>query len=118
LAAEDFRNVGFIIRKPAAGLRTGTQYLEVLRKHGFTTHVVMRCDSPEAVKMAVRRKMGVGILYKDVIAEDIKKAEFKVLTLPADAPAGKSVIVYHKTRPLSAPAAEFLKVLRTYRDKY
>jgi DNA-binding transcriptional LysR family regulator len=118
LAVEDLREVGFIIRKPVAGVRTGKQYLEVLRKHGFTTHVVMRCDSPEAVKMAARRQMGVGVLYKDVIAEETRKGEFKVLTLPADTSDCRSFIVYHKTRPLCAPDVEFLKLLRTYRDKY
>jgi DNA-binding transcriptional LysR family regulator len=118
LTAEDFRQVGFIIRKPAVGIKTGKEYLQVLRKHGFTTHIVMRCDSPEAVKMAVRRKMGVGILYNDAIADNTRKGEFKVLPLPADIGPGKTFIVYHRTRPLSALALEFLKLLRTYRDKY
>ncbi len=117
LAAEDFQEVGFIIRKPVADVRTGKQYVEALQKLGFTTNVVMRCDSLDAVKMAVRHKMGVGILYQDVIAEDAKKGEFKILSLPADTSNGKSFIVYHKTRPLSAPAVEFVKLLRIYRDK-
>jgi len=118
LAMQDLREIGFIIRKPAAGIRTGKEYLEVLRSHGFTTPIVMRCDSPDAVKMAVRRKMGVGILYKDVIAEEIRKGEFKILALPPDTSNGKSFIVYHKSRALSAPAVEFLKLLRSYRDTY
>jgi DNA-binding transcriptional LysR family regulator len=118
LSVEDFRQVGFIIRKPAVGLRTGKEYLEALRRHGFTTHVVMRCDSPEAVKMAVRRKMGVGILYNDAIADDTSKGEFKRLSLPADIAHGKTFILYHRTRPLSPPAMEFLALLRSYRDKY
>lgn len=118
LVVEDFREIGFIIRKPAAGIRTGNEYLEVLRSHGFATHIVMRCDSPDAVKMAVRRKMGVGILYKDVIVEETRKRELKMLPLPPDTSNGRSFILYHKNRPLSAPAVDFLQLLRNYRDIY
>jgi DNA-binding transcriptional LysR family regulator len=118
LTLEDVREVSFVIRKPLAGSGTGKTYLQKLRKQGFTTKVAMQCDSPEALKMAVTRRMGVGILYKDVIADSIKRGEFRALTLPSDASDGRSFIVYHKTRPLSEHALEFLKLLRTYRDEY
>ena len=78
----------------------------------------MECDSPEAVKTAVAREMGVEILYKDVIAESIRQGEFRSLKLPSGTMNGKSFIVYHKTRPLSGTALEFLKLLRKYRAKY
>jgi DNA-binding transcriptional LysR family regulator len=72
LQVEDFRDVGFIIRKPEGGKSGGRQYLQVLTARGFTTHIAMECDSPEAVKTAVAREMGVGVLYKDVMAESIR----------------------------------------------
>ena len=118
LQVKDFRDVGFIIRKPEGGKSGGTQYLQLLSAQGFTTHIAMQCDSAEAVKTAVAREMGVGILYKDVLAESIRNGEFRLLKLPSGTMNGKSFIVYHKTRPLSETALEFLKLLRTYRDKY
>ena len=78
----------------------------------------MHCESPEAVKVAVRRRMGVGILLKDVVAEGLKKGEFKELTLPIAGLDGKSFIVYHKTRPLSLVAQDFLKLLRAQRARF
>jgi DNA-binding transcriptional LysR family regulator len=118
LAAADLSGVGFVIRNPYGGSVTGKRYLQNLQKQGFTIEVAIQCDSPEAVKMAVSRKMGVGILYKDVIADSIKRGEFSAVKLPSDSPDGRSFIVYHGRRPLSDSALEFLKVLREYREKY
>ena len=42
----------------------------------------MRCDSLDGVKMAVRKKLGVGILYADAIRFEPKRGEFKLLKLP------------------------------------
>jgi DNA-binding transcriptional LysR family regulator len=118
VSAEDCRGIGFIYRKPEADMSSGRDYFRALRKQGFDINVAMECDSPEAVKIAVGRGMGVGILYKDVISASIRKGEFKALKLPADEVKTRSLIVYHKTRPLSDAALEFLKLLRTYRGKY
>ena len=78
----------------------------------------MHCNSPEAIKVAVSRGMGVGILFKDVIADSLKKGEFKELTLPIEGLDGKSFIVYHKTRQLSPVAQDFLKLLRAQRARF
>ncbi len=78
----------------------------------------MHCESPEAVKVAVSRGMGVGILFKDVISDSLNKGEFKELTPPVDGLEGKTFIVYHKTRPLSPVAQDFLKLLRAHRVRF
>jgi len=78
----------------------------------------MHCESPEAVKVAVSRGMGVGILFKDVISDGLKKGEFRELRLPVDGIDGKSFIVYHKTRPLSPVAQDFLKLLQAQRARF
>ena len=118
LQVKDFRDVGLIVRKPEGGKSGGRQYLQLLTAQGFATHIAMECDLPEAVKTAVPREMGVGILYRDVLAESLRKGEFRLLKLPSATMNGKSFIVYHKTRPLSGTALEFLKLLRKYRAKY
>jgi DNA-binding transcriptional LysR family regulator len=77
----------------------------------------MRCDTPAAVKEAVRQKMGVGILYRDVVANNIKRDEFKILKMPGEPFQGKSYIIYHKNRPLSPFGQELLELLRLHQDK-
>lgn len=77
----------------------------------------MQCDSPDAVKAVVKRKMGVGILYKDVLEDNIGNGEFAALKLHVDGFAPKSYLIYHKTRPLSPYAQEFPQLLKAQHDK-
>ena len=66
----------------------------------------------------VRSKLGVGILFRDVVENNIKRGEFKAIKLPGETIEGKSFIVYHKTRPLSPLAQDFLTLLQTRRTKF
>ncbi len=77
----------------------------------------MRCESPDAVKMAVKKKMGVGILFKSVVEADVRRGDFKIIKMPGLNLIGKSYIIYHKDRPLSPNAQEFLALLRQSRRK-
>src|SRR3990172_4621649 len=118
LTWEDLGRHGFVIRQPLAGSGSTAQFIRRLKDQGVKIKVVMHCESPEAVKVAVSRGMGVGILFKDVISDSLKKGEFRELTLPVKGLDGKSFIVYHKTRPLSPVAQDFLKLLRAQRARF
>jgi DNA-binding transcriptional LysR family regulator len=109
---ENLKSVAFIVRKGLGGRGTGREYIQLLRKKGLTPKVAMQCDTPATAKEAVRRKMGVGILYRDVVADNIKRGEFKILNMPGETFEGKSYIIYHKNRPLTPIAQDFLKLLR------
>ena len=61
---------------------------------------------------AVRRNVGVGILFKTVVESDIRKGEFRKIDLFGLELAGKTCIVYHKYKPLTAAAQAFLELLR------
>jgi len=118
LTWEDLGWLGFVIRQPLEGTGSTAQFVRRLKDRGVNLKVVMRCESPEAVKVAVSRGMGVGILFKDVIADSLRKGEFRELTLPVEGLEGKSFIVYHKTRPLSPVAQDFLKLLQAQRARF
>ena len=118
LTWEDLGRLGFVIRQPLEGSAATAQFIRRLKDRGVKLKVVMQCESPEAVKVAVSRKMGVGILFKDVISDSLKQGEFRELTLPVEGLDGKSFIVYHKTRPLSPVAQDFLKLLRAQRARF
>jgi DNA-binding transcriptional LysR family regulator len=109
---ENLKSVAFIVRKGLGGRGTGREYIQLLRKKGLTPKVAMQCDTPATAKEAVRRKMGVGILYRAVVADNIKRGEFKILNMPGETFEGKSYIIYHKNRPLTPIAQDFLKLLR------
>jgi DNA-binding transcriptional LysR family regulator len=77
----------------------------------------MRCDSPEAIKTAVREKLGVGILYEDAVKEELARGVFKRVPISGLQMEGNSCIAYHKQRPLSTSGEVFLNLLRQWRDE-
>jgi DNA-binding transcriptional LysR family regulator len=75
--------------------------------------IALCCDTVSAVKEAVRRGVGLGVLYEDSLKNEINSGEFKTLKFPGSAAAGCfSYIIYHRNRPLSSAAEQFLALLR------
>ncbi len=111
LDLEDLAQNPLVIREG-----TGATYkmLEQLTRRGLTLNVTLRCVSPEAVKAAVRRKMGLGVLFYNLIEEDIKRKDLKSLKFPGlPKLVASSYIVYSKNKPLSYVAKDFLTLLRS-----
>lgn len=87
---------------------------EILLKHeseGYKPRIVACYDLPDAVKEAVRRKMGVGFLYEDLVRTEAQRRDFKIVTVEGLDLTSQSFIVYHKERSLSAHAKDFLSLL-------
>jgi LysR family transcriptional regulator, transcriptional activator of the cysJI operon len=114
LSLADLDKFPLIIRDDASKRGTTKSLLLKLRSLGFRPNIVMRCESPDAIKTAVSKKLGVGILYQDVLNDTNGRGLFKQLRvsgLPID---GKAYIVFHKQRPLSPSGEAFLKLLREW----
>ena len=75
----------------------------------------MRCDTPGAIKAAVRQKMGVGFAFEDSLKAEIDAGEFKILKVRGLELEVESFIIYSKKRPLSLLAQQFLELLRGVR---
>ena len=88
--------------------------LRQMREQGQKPRVLMRCDSPEAIKTAVSRKLGVGILYEDFVKDGLTRGVFKRVSIPGLPAEAQIYVVYNKTRPLSASAAAFLNVIQKH----
>ena len=88
--------------------------LRQLKSRGVNVNVTLRCLSPDAVKSAVRQQTGVGILFCELIIDDIERKDLKVLRVDGiPKVAGHSYIVFSKKRPLSSAAEEFVRLLRS-----
>jgi DNA-binding transcriptional LysR family regulator len=72
----------------------------------------MRFESPTAMKEAIQRNMGIGLLYEDVARYNLQRHEFKEIKIRGLKLEGQSYIVYLKERHLSKAANDFLKLLR------
>jgi DNA-binding transcriptional LysR family regulator len=92
--------------------------LNTLRKQGYKLNIGMRCESPEAVQIAVTQNLGIGFLYHDAVKATIERGSFKTIEIRGLDIEGRTYIVYQKERPLSPNAEEFLKLLRDWRDQH
>jgi molybdate transport repressor ModE-like protein len=86
--------------------------LNHLVQEGLGGKIAIQCGSPASVKIVVKNKLGLGILFQDMLTQEIRSKLFKILEIPGLALTVQSSIVYYKNRPLSSPAKDFLALLR------
>jgi DNA-binding transcriptional LysR family regulator len=111
LVLQDLSQTPLIVRE---GKGATEKILKQLTRGGITVNVALRCVTPDAVKAAVREKMGLGILFYNLIEEDIKRKDLKILKFPGlPELVGNSYIVYTKNKHLSCAANDFLALLRS-----
>jgi DNA-binding transcriptional LysR family regulator len=97
-------------------VRRRSSTLKELLKQGYKPNIAVQCDVSEAVKAAVKRELGVGILYRETLEANLKSDDLKILHVPElEKIRTKSFIIYNKSRPLSAVANDFLHALRESR---
>jgi DNA-binding transcriptional LysR family regulator len=98
----------------------GTQYgttdalLSTLRNEGLNPKVVLRCESPDAIKMAVKQKLGIGVVFEEVVKEEIARGLFKRMRIPGFPAEAMAYVIYHKHRSLSPSAEAFLRLVREW----
>jgi DNA-binding transcriptional LysR family regulator len=90
----------------------GASILHQIEEQGFRLNIVMHCETAEAAKAAVKRRMGLGILYKDLVQPDIRRGDLKIIRVPGLEMHIDSFIIYPKQKPLSSDAKDFLALLR------
>ena len=92
------------------------QILAELEQHGFEFNVLMKCDSAQGVKVAVAKGLGVGLLYRSHVEQEVRRGELKVLNVPGLTKRIQSFIIYKAEKPISPTAREFLDLLRQSRE--
>jgi len=100
------------------GIRRGTgentmSILKQIEEQGRRPNILMECNSSEAVKAAVMRGAGIGILMDAHLDDEIRRREVKILKI-RDIKDLKinSFCIYQKGKPLSDNAQDFLDLLR------
>ena len=114
LRPADLERIPLIIRDDGNEHGTTEISLLELRSSGYRPNIVMRCESPEAIKTAVSKRLGVGILYEDALKDAFTRGLFKKVHVSGLFLEGKTYIVWHKRRPLSSSGEDFLKLLRDW----
>jgi DNA-binding transcriptional LysR family regulator len=109
LSLSDLRQAALVTTGMASAV---DKMLNHLVHEGLGAKIAIQCGSPASVKIVVKNKIGLGILFKDMLIQEIRNKLFKVLEIPGLALTVQSYIVYYKDRPLSPSAQDFLALLR------
>jgi DNA-binding transcriptional LysR family regulator len=118
LTLDNIRRFGFIIRRPPnSKIGRSYRFIETLDRKGLRPKVVMECDTSEAKKSAVKNQMGIGMMFRSTVQDELKSRELIEVRLPGVKLHRRSYILYHKTRPLSPAARDFIELLRAHRPK-
>jgi LysR family transcriptional regulator, low CO2-responsive transcriptional regulator len=90
---------------------------DALTSLGYRMNVAVRCETSDTVKAAVLMGIGVGILYRNGIANRLDAGNLRLLNVPELKEMGiKSSIIYDRRKPLAPVAQEFVEMLRRKRD--
>jgi len=116
LTFSDLEHVPLIVHVDDDLQSTTDTVLNDLRKQGYKLNIGMRCESPEAVQLAVTQNSGIGFLYQDAVKAAIERGSFKIIRIRGFEIENQTYIIHHNQRPLSLNAEEFLKLLRDWRD--
>lgn len=109
LKLSDLRQAALVTTGMASAV---DKMLNHLVQEGLGAKIAIQCGSPASVKIVVKNKIGLGILFQDMLIQEIRNKLFKVLEIPGLALTVQSYIVYYKDRPLSPSAQDFLALLR------
>ena len=73
----DLAQTPLVVRE---GTGTTEKLLKQLKARGLgKLNVALRCGTPNAVKAAVQNNMGIGILFADMLQEELAHKDFKLL---------------------------------------
>ena len=109
LTLSDLRQAALVTTGMASAV---DKMLNHLVHEGLGAKIAIQCGSPASVKILVKNKIGLGILFQDMLIQETRNKFFKILEIPGLALTVQSYIVYYKDRPLSLPAKDFLALLR------
>lgn len=106
-----------LIKAPLV-VRKGSSTVAELRRRGYKLRFAAQFGAIESVKTAVRGGMGVGILYRSRVEQEIMHGELRMIDVPAlKSFTQKSFITYGKHAPRSAYAHNFIQILRRSRGR-
>jgi LysR family transcriptional regulator, transcriptional activator of the cysJI operon len=100
------------LRSTPALVRMGGIIPEELQKAGLDLNVSMECESSDPLKAAVASGFGLGFFYRSTVESDLRSGAFKRIRISGlQEIRVKSVVIYLKTRTLSAHAKDFVALL-------
>jgi DNA-binding transcriptional LysR family regulator len=104
----------FILREAGSGTRTVMS--QVLEDHGLPVsqlQVVSEMGGTDAVRQAIKAKIGISILSRRAIAEDVERGSLSVVQLKGIRFLRPIYLAHRKNRQMSPPCTAFVSHLRS-----
>jgi DNA-binding transcriptional LysR family regulator len=118
ITLRDLERTPFLIRASGGSDGTTVTGLKSLGlDNGINIIIGMRFESCSAIREAIHRNLGIGIVYEDAVRYDLRRGDFKTINIPGLNLEGQSYIVYSNDKPLSKIATDFLNLLRSSKSK-
>jgi len=115
---EQLTETPFIMREQGSGTRM--MMLEILEQAGFDSqklNVVAEMGSTEAIRQAVKARVGVSILSRRAIADDLRFKQLRHVPIRGLTFSRNFYLVTHKKRSRSPVGQAFVDFLTENRDK-
>jgi len=110
ISMAEFAQAAVIIRERQKS--ASRQLLDQVESQGFRLHNLMRFDTANAVKFAVMSGLGLGLIYREHVQNEIKTGRLKVIKVHGlKEKSVQSFIVYKPALPLTPIVVEFLEIL-------
>ncbi len=112
LTIAELANTPLVVKKGKESPGGIEQWLKKLRERGVEITIGMYCETVEATKCAIKAGLGVGIIYRDVVKDEIKRGELKTIKIKGLDWKVATLVTYRKDCILSSKAKDFLTYLR------
>jgi len=119
LTNEALRTYRFVARRATNAPKMAHLSIERLKRVGLASpSMLLECDSADAKVAAIKNQLGIGLLHRSFVENDLKNGDLVELAMPGGPLYWRSYIIYRKSEPLSPPARDFLQLLREYRARH
>jgi len=109
---QDFAETNWLIREEGSGTRMTMQ--RFFKEHNFKPKIAMELGSTEAVIEAISAGIGISILPRSALSEDLQLKKLKIYNLLEALPEHAWFAVYLKDKKLLPAARNFLKEVKTH----
>ena len=113
--AADIKNIPLILRESGSGTKIAAEsYLQGMDIIPSELNVVMECSSPEGIKEAVIKGLGLSFISRLAVEEDVKAGKLQIVDIKGLNIKRDFFLVTSNVKPLHEPAGKLVSFIIDY----